>query len=410
MAQLAPTIDLTDPNAQAAQLDLQRRQQMIDALRQQAMAPMQSQTAGGYVIPVSPLEGIAKLGQAYFANKGQEKITEQQSKLMQDRANRIAQALKSYGTVSEPTPPDMTQLGVGPSGGVSPTFSMKSRPATPDEQMQQDWQLTQLDPAFAKVLEARKAREDAERARLDQIRLQQQMREDARLQNMQPYFTPLQTAQGVYSFNARTGQALPVQGSAAQSQIVGAQFDPRLQAQIAGAKAGAGDIAKQTAEAQVKLPQVVATANDLSRHIDELIGSQNGAIAPHPGMSGYLGTSGAMGYIPKTAAADFKSRLEQLQGGTFLQAYNTLRGGGQITEVEGAKATAALNRAKAAQNEAAFTSALRDFQNIVNQGAERARQAAQGNYQAPQPYAPVAPAAPASNVDYRSQADKILGL
>lgn len=410
MAQMAQTIDLTDPNAQAAQLDLQRRQQMVDALRQQAMAPLQSQAAGGYVLPISPLEGIAKLGQAYFANKGQEKITQQQSQLMQDRANRIAQALKSYGTVSEATPSDMTKLGVDTSGNVSPTFGMKSRPATPEEQMQQDWQLTQLDPAFAKVLEARKAREDAQQARLDQLRLQQELRQDARMQNMQPYFTPLQTSQGVYSFNARTGQVEPIAGGQGAPQLVGAQYDPRLQGQIAGAKAGAGDIAKQTAEAQVKLPQLVATANDLSRHIDEMIGSPNGEIKPHPGMGSYLGSAGALGYVPKTDAADFKARLDQLTGGTFLQAYNTLRGGGQITEVEGAKATAALNRARAAQNQGQFTSALRDFQNIVNQGAERARQQAQGNYQPPAPYSPTVPTVPAVQTTATPTGAKFLGF
>lgn len=389
MAQMANMIDLTDPNAQAAQLDLQRRQQMVDALRQQALSPLQQQTAGGYVVPISPFEGLSKLGQAYIANKAQEKLANQQAQLMQDRSNKIAQALKSYGTTTETTPFDATKLtGMGTDGQVPATFDVKSRPATPEEQMQQDWQLTQLDPSFAKVLEARKAREDAQQARLDQMMLAQQMRQDARMQNMQPYFTPLQTSQGVYSFNARTGKVEPIAGGQGSSQLVGAQYDPRLQGQIAGAKAGAGDIAKQTAEVQVKLPQLVATANDISRHIDEMIGSPNGEIKPHPGMNSYLGSAGLAGYVPKTDAADFKARLDQLTGGTFLQAYNTLRGGGQITEVEGAKATAALNRARAAQNEDQFKSALRDFQNIVNQGAERARQQAQGNYQPPAPYSP----------------------
>lgn len=405
---MAQMIDLTDPNAQAAQMDLDRRQKMADYLRQQALAPMDTnRMAGGYVIPINPLEGLAKMGQAYFAGQEQKNISDTQAKMLQDRANRISTALKNYGKVTETTQPDMSRLmTASPDGSMPQTFDFKSRPATPEEQMQQDWQLTQLDPSFAKVLESRHAREQAQQDKLEQIRLQRELAAQQLKASQQPYFTPLQTAQGVYSFNARSGQVAPVMAGQGSPQLVGAQFDPRLQSQIAGAKTGATEFAKATTAAQTGLPQVVATADDLSRHIDEMIGSKGGEIKPHPGMGSYLGSSGMLGYVPKTEAADFKSRLEQLQGGTFLQAYNTLRGGGQITEVEGAKATAALNRAKAAQNEQAFKTALRDFQDVVQKGADRARQAAQGNFAVPEPAAPLGGAV--NNTDLHSRADAIL--
>lgn len=49
-----------------------------------------------------------------------------------------------------------------------------------------------------------------------------------------PYFQPVQTAQGVMAFNARTGQLEPVKVGGAP--VIGAQADPRLQGDITGAK------------------------------------------------------------------------------------------------------------------------------------------------------------------------------
>jgi len=164
--------------------------------------------------------------------------------------------------------------------------------------------------------------------------------------------------------------------------LIGAQYDPALQGKLSGAKAVGTETGKATTEAMVKLPQVVATADQLTNSIDQMIGSPDGKVKPHPGMGTYLGTAGAAGYIPKTDAASFKARLDQLQGGTFLQAYNSLRGGGQITEIEGAKAETALNRAKAAQTNEEFIAALREFQGVIKNGSERARMAAQGNFNA----------------------------
>lgn len=247
-------IDLTDPNAQADQIQLDRRMRMAEMLRQQALAPDQQQTAGGYVLPYSPLQGAAKMLQAYTANKLESETDKQRQQMQQAKMQKISEALKGYGKVTETTQPDMSRLmTASPDGSMPQTFDVKSRPATPEEQMQQDWQLTQLDPAFAKVLEARKAREDAQQARMDQIRAQQEARQDAMRSAAQPYFQPLQTSQGVYAFNARTGQVEPVQGTQGAPQLVGAQFDPRLQAQIAGAKAGATTTAEAAAKRDINM-------------------------------------------------------------------------------------------------------------------------------------------------------------
>tara|TARA_R110000822_G_scaffold231014_1_gene363087 strand:+ start:1062 stop:2444 length:1383 start_codon:yes stop_codon:yes gene_type:complete len=66
----------------------------------------------------------------------------------------------------------------------------------------------------------------------------------------------------------------------------------------------------------------------------------------HPGFEDYVG----MTYAPKFAtlfdgsdAADFASQHKKLIGMTFKNAFEQLKGGGSITEIEGDKANAALN-------------------------------------------------------------------
>jgi flagellar protein FlgJ len=65
---------------------------------------------------------------------------------------------------------------------------------------------------------------------------------------------------------------------------------------------------------------------------------------------------------------DLRSRIDQLRGSAFLEAYNGLRGGGQITEVEGKKAEDALARLDTAQTDGAAKQALKDFRDAVEQG------------------------------------------
>lgn len=112
------------------------------------------------------------------------------------------------------------------------------------------------------------------------------------------------------------------------------------------------------------------------RGIDELL--------THPGLETSVGT--VQGRIPDWAmgaydsnVADFRSRVDQLRGKAFLEAYNGLRGGGQITEVEGKKAENALARLNMAVSEKDFRQALQDFRDAVETGyAKLASKAGQG--------------------------------
>jgi hypothetical protein len=66
-------------------------------------------------------------------------------------------------------------------------------------------------------------------------------------------------------------------------------------------------------------------------------------------------------------------RFDQIKSSAFLEAFENLKGGGSITEKEGEKGTAAINRMAIAQSEKEFVAAARDFQDVIRKGAERAR-------------------------------------
>lgn len=124
------------------------------------------------------------------------------------------------------------------------------------------------------------------------------------------------------------------------------------------------------------------------RQAETMLG-QIDAVLNHRGMS--IGT-GALGLvarrIPGTAAFDFGQRVEQLQGQTFLQAFESLRGGGAITQIEGEKATQAIARLNAAQSQQDFRQSLQELRDIVSAAAQRARGRIPGDAT---PSAPTAP-------------------
>ncbi len=81
----------------------------------------------------------------------------------------------------------------------------------------------------------------------------------------------------------------------------------------------------------------------------------------------------AMATRIRAAQADLLARVEQISGRAFLEAFETLKGGGQITEIEGQRATQAIARLQRTQSPEAFQEALFEFADIVRRGIERSR-------------------------------------
>lgn len=164
------------------------------------------------------------------------------------------------------------------------------------------------------------------------------------------YFQALPTASGYMRFNARTGEAEPIQMGGAP--IVRPQDDPNLQRQIAGATAGGRLAGESATQAQIDLPAVQSNAAAIISAIDE--------VAQHPGRASATGASRMLGMqkVPGTSAYDFDAKVANLQGKVFKEAFQSMKGAGAITEQEGKAAERAIANFDAAQSEQQFAAAL----------------------------------------------------
>lgn len=109
-----------------------------------------------------------------------------------------------------------------------------------------------------------------------------------------------------------------------------------------------------------------------------------GGRRPHGGFESVIGAGiPGLRFIPGTQSADFDAKLDQIEGGAFLEAYESLKGTGQITEIEGTKATNAIQRMKRSTSEVEFVRAAREFENIIRRGLERAQKRYSGLTGAP---------------------------
>lgn len=151
------------------------------------------------------------------------------------------------------------------------------------------------------------------------------------------------------------------------------------------AREGAAGKVQGTAqgEAKVNLPMAEYNAKKITTLLDGVLSD------PYlPNMTGP-----AAGRMPNISGPSnrVQSKIDQIQGKTFLQAYESLKGSGQITEIEGAKAESSLQRLQNTRVGAAdYANALREFRQDVADLAEITRAKANGGY-APQQQQMTAP-------------------
>jgi len=185
-----------------------------------------------------------------------------------------------------------------------------------------------------------------------------------------------------------TGYTLFDKGTGKSSgQVISKDIAGKERAEIVG---------KGQGQAETDLPRAAQNAEQTLKVINDL--------RNHPGIDLGTGLLGVVaektGGIPGTDQRSFVNQVNQLKGKTFLEAYNTLKGGGQITEVEGKKATEALARLDMGQSKQDFIKALDDLESVINVGLSRAQKQAgvksQPGAQPSQAQAPTQNAAPIS--------------
>lgn len=206
--------------------------------------------------------------------------------------------------------------------------------------------------------------------------------------------------QDISAATQRRGQEITIRGQDIQAETTRRgqdlaerrERDLQLAENLAAAKARGTELAKNKVAAAAALPGAIETATQMLNNIDEMIGDARvskdgkrwevpkGGRAPAPGFEDYVGTTllPFARLIEGSPAASYERRQLQVEGRAFLEAFESLRGGGAITEIEGQKATQAINRMNKAQSEVEYVKAARELQDIVRKGVERARAKAGG--------------------------------
>lgn len=175
------------------------------------------------------------------------------------------------------------------------------------------------------------------------------------------------TPNGAYVFDKRTGgfsKGLDESGN----PVIGANYDPTLKRNLSSAGAEGAAAGKDRADATIDLPKIESSSAKVIGLVNELL--------THKGKSAALGASSYLPSIRGTERAGFDNRLKQIQGDAFLKAFESLKGGGAITEMEGQKATQALNRMNETVSEEEFDAAAKDFISEVNRFKDIAAQRA----------------------------------
>lgn len=111
-------------------------------------------------------------------------------------------------------------------------------------------------------------------------------------------------------------------------------------------------------------------ADNMLSIIDDVLQDEEGIDSSVGGIAGIRGRF-AENVQLTDAQRRFKPKLDQLKGSVFMQAYETLKGAGQITEIEGQKAEQALARLDQTQSKEDFVKALGDLKGIVQKAKQR---------------------------------------
>jgi hypothetical protein len=385
-------IQVQSPVNQLAQIEQIRSAQQTNMLRQEQMAALQRER--------EQLQTLNRLyGEAYNPTTGRVDETKLYSGLAQgglgsqipglqkaelerrktgfatskEQSEAILKRLDFKRTQLEGVTTPDAYVNWALSGFDDPVLGPALREAgsSPEKVMERINQAAQQPNALQNLIEESKLGSD-KFAQLVKDRAGQQI--TVRGQNIQAQTT--RRGQDIQAQTTRRGQDITEQR----------ERDLALAENQAAAKARGKVIAENKVEAERALPGAIATAEQTLTLIDEMIGdarvSKNGkewevpkgGRDPAEGFTDYVGL-GFPGerFLEGSDAASYERRQLQIEGKTFLEAFESLRGGGAITEVEGAKGQQAISRMNKAQSEVEYVKAARELQAVVRKGVERAR-------------------------------------
>jgi hypothetical protein len=256
----------------ADQMEIQRRQRLAQMLQEQSMQPIQSQGGGRLQAPISPFQVAGQLMKGYQSRKisgeteGKQKALA--DRMQQERQAALAKALSQAGGSPQPA----LELGGGPAMPGDPMGAAGTLAGSQDPMLAQAG-LGMMGQQFKNQMPQQPKQPEPFTLGPGQKRFPagggQPMASvppnpTQPVSGGTPYFTPVQTAKGVYAFNARTGQMELVQAGGAP--VVGATADPSLQRNLSAAKATGRVEGESTATRNFNMQGIggiIQTADDI---------------------------------------------------------------------------------------------------------------------------------------------------
>jgi hypothetical protein len=139
-------------------------------------------------------------------------------------------------------------------------------------------------------------------------------------------------------------------------------------AELGDEAAAAETFGKKQGEAVFDLPRIRSTGAEAITAIDNAIAS--------PGLKNITGWMSLVPVTPGGERARAEALLDQVQGRQFLIAYEQLKGGGAITQIEGTKGEQAIAALGKAQKQEDVVKALGDLRGVVVRAVQSKEQAA----------------------------------
>jgi hypothetical protein len=259
------------------------------------------------------------------------------------QARKMAQALMSQGMSGQPVQHWTQALGRVLQAGVGSMWDSQAaqgeKEGTAAAQQAMAAALAGGDPnAHVTALMANPWTKD-QGTQLAQAMLKNKLAPDAPPASIQEhkYVQSLPEAQRDEFFKVKRQERFLDLGTHYQDPRTG-QVYPKDNITPARDKAMGAEQGTSQAKAQFNLPQVESAAARMLKQIEELETDTS-----LDSITGLVGGRIAEKYHTE-GMSRAQSRINQIAGGTFLQAYNELRGGGAITEEEGKQAKASYTR------------------------------------------------------------------
>jgi len=404
MAVINPTVDL---NPYATQLaEIERRKRMAELLQQQGMEPLESQTVGGRVIPISPWQVLAKALQtgmgAYQGGKANQAAAELQDRMAYDqRTQQAEESAAAKGMAGRMFGQRDEYTREGTPVASTPTASTPAAPPSSEDQLQEITPTGQYkyDPQGALQM----AMTPAGSAALQKNTLMASMLANMVKPKEPEEFgtTPVKGEDGRYYLVSKSGRmistAINAPGeSKAPTTVGGMQYDPTNKSwvPIPGyteqaariAAAGRGPEAPVAVMGPDGQPRYVtreqamgqkpytgttvaqdlrAATQEQTRNSASLSTQQTldtaAQLYNHPGREAGTGKSSFVSNIPGTAARDFKATLDTFKAQTFLPMVSALRGMGALSDAEGKKLSDSVGALDPGMSEEAFAASLKQI-------------------------------------------------